>query len=105
MFCADSVVNLLLNSGGKHYIEFNGNDCSFIYGANGELSAVPDSRSAIFKDRSLGLTEKNQLMRCFKLVQAHIEGLTDHAEDSDENRRIRNEDLESPFIEFLNKLR
>ncbi|KAI3912456.1 hypothetical protein MKW92_012192 [Papaver armeniacum] len=95
MFCADSVVNLLLNSGGKHHIEFKGIDGSFIYGANGELSAVPDSRSAIFKDRSLGLTEKNELMRFFKL----------HAEDSDESRRIRDEDLESPFIEFLNKQR
>ncbi|KAI3914722.1 hypothetical protein MKW98_001958 [Papaver atlanticum] len=105
MFCADSVVNLLLNSGGKHHIEFKGIDGSFIYGANGELFAVPDSRSAIFKDRSLGLTEKNQLMRFFKLVQAHIEGLTEHAEDGDESRRIRDEDLESPFIEFLNKQR
>ncbi|KAI3914730.1 hypothetical protein MKW98_001966 [Papaver atlanticum] len=105
MFCADSVVNLLLNSGGKHHIEFKGIDGSFIYGANGELPAVPDSRSAIFKDWSLGLTEKNQLMRFFKLVQAHIEGSTEHAEDGDENRRIRDEDLESPFIEFLNKQR
>ncbi|KAI3971878.1 hypothetical protein MKW92_042619 [Papaver armeniacum] len=90
---------------GKHHIEFNGIDGSFIYGSNEELSAVPDSRSAIFKDRSLRLTEKNQLMRFFKLVQAHIEGSTEHAEDSDESRRIRDEDLESPFIEFLNKQR
>ncbi|KAI3852234.1 hypothetical protein MKX03_009485 [Papaver bracteatum] len=87
MFCADSVVDLLLNSGGKHHIEFKGIDGSFIYGANGELSA------------------KNQLMRFFKLVQAHIEGSTEHAEDSDESRRIRDEDLESPFIEFLSKQR
>ncbi|KAI3856156.1 hypothetical protein MKW92_044648 [Papaver armeniacum] len=90
MFCADSVVNLLLNSGGKHHIEFKGINGSFIYGANGELSAVPDSRSAIFKDRSLGLTEKNELMRFSSF---------------DESRRIRDEDLESPFIEFLNKQR
>ncbi|KAI3973247.1 hypothetical protein MKW92_001487 [Papaver armeniacum] len=95
MFCADSVVNLFLR----------GIDGSFIYGANGELSAVPDSRSAIFKDRSLGLTEKNQLMRFFKLVQAHIVGSAEHAEDSDESWRIRDEDLESPFIEFFNKQR
>ncbi|KAI3963562.1 hypothetical protein MKW92_012428 [Papaver armeniacum] len=105
MFCADSVVSLLLKSGGKHHVEFKSIDGSFIYGANGELSAVPDSRSAIFKDRSLGLTEKNQLMRFFKLVQAHIEGSTEHAEGSDESRRIKDEDLESPFIEFLNKQR
>ncbi|KAI3871512.1 hypothetical protein MKW98_011567 [Papaver atlanticum] len=105
MFCADSVVNLLLNSGGIHHVEFKSIDGSFIYGANGELSSVPDSRSAIFKDRSLGLTEKNQLMRFFKLVQAHIEGSTEHAEGSHESRRIKDEDLESPFIEFLNKQR
>ncbi|KAI3911685.1 hypothetical protein MKW92_030285, partial [Papaver armeniacum] len=90
---------------GKHHMEFKSIDGSFIYGGNGELSAVPDSRCAIFKDRSLGLTKKNQLMRFFKLVQAHIEGSTEHAEDSDESRRISDVDLESPFIEFLNKQR
>ncbi|KAI3933891.1 hypothetical protein MKX01_028217 [Papaver californicum] len=105
MFCADSVVNLLLNSGANHHVEFKSIDGSLIYGANGELSSVPDSRSAIFKDRSLGLTEKNQLMRFFKLVQAHIEGSTENAEDNDGSRRIKDEDLESPFTEFLNKQR
>ncbi|KAI3925593.1 hypothetical protein MKW98_001447 [Papaver atlanticum] len=56
---------------------------NFIYGANGELSAVPDSRSAIFKDRRSA----------------------EHAEGSDESRRMKDEDLESPFVEFLNKQR
>ena len=58
---------------------------------------MPDSRAAIFKDKSLGLTEKNQLMRFFKLVQQHLGG--------GENERISEQDLESPFVEFLKKMR
>ncbi|MCL7037216.1 hypothetical protein MKW94_021121 [Papaver nudicaule] len=44
-------------------------------------------------------------MRFFKLVQAHIEESTENAQGSDGSRRIKDEDLESPFIEFLNKQR
>ncbi|KAI3866384.1 hypothetical protein MKX03_029640 [Papaver bracteatum] len=106
MFCADSVVNLLLNSGGKHHIEFKSIDGSFIYGANGEFSAVPDSRSCNFQRPESWIDREESVDEVFfKLVQAHIEELTEHAEDSDESRRIRDEDLESPFIEFLNKQR
>ncbi|KAL2491195.1 Rab escort protein [Abeliophyllum distichum] len=60
----------------------------------------PDSRSAIFKDRILSFTEKNQLMRFFKLVQGHF--LSES--EGDQCDRISEEDLESPFVEFLTKL-
>ena len=60
---------------------------------------MPDSRAAIFKEKSLGLTEKNQLMRFFKLVQQHLGG------GENENERISEQDLESPFVEFLKKMR
>ncbi|KAF5199016.1 Rab gdp-dissociation inhibitor [Thalictrum thalictroides] len=101
LFCADSVVNLMLKSGANHHVEFKSIDASFIYSEDGNLFTVPDSRSAIFKDRSLGLLEKNQLMRFFKLVQAHF-GLNESTLDQ-EKKRISDEDLESPFIEFLTK--
>ncbi|PIA33399.1 hypothetical protein AQUCO_04100079v1 [Aquilegia coerulea] len=101
LFCADSVVNLMLKSGANHHVEFKSIDASFIYGEDGKLFTVPDSRSAIFKDRSLGLLEKNQLMRFFKLVQAHF-GLNESMLQQEKNR-ISDEDLESPFVEFLTK--
>ncbi|KAF9593646.1 hypothetical protein IFM89_024463 [Coptis chinensis] len=64
MFCADSAVELMLKSGASHHVEFKSIDASFIYSEeDGKLYTVPDSRSAIFKDRTLGLMEKNQLMR------------------------------------------
>ena len=98
-FCADKAIDLVVKSGASHYVEFKGVDASFVCDEGGRLWGVPDSRAAIFKDRTLGLTEKNQLMRFFKLVQRHLEA-------SDEvDGRISDEDLESPFVEFLEKMR
>lgn len=99
LFCADAAVNLMLKSGASHYLEFKNIDASFVCDADGRFSTVPDSRAAIFKDRSLSLTEKNQLMRFFKLVQGHLDA------SNDAYSRISDEDLESPFVEFLNKMR
>ena len=99
MFCADKSIDLILKSGANQYIDFKSIDASYVCDKNGRLKNVPDSRAAIFKDKSLGLTEKNQLMRFFKLVQQHL------AAESDDNERISEEDLESPFVEFLKKMR
>ena len=52
-------MDLVLKSGANQYIEFKGVDASFVYNEDGKLTSVPDSRAAIFKDKSLGLTEKN----------------------------------------------
>ncbi|THG09768.1 hypothetical protein TEA_019733 [Camellia sinensis var. sinensis] len=79
LFCADSAVDLMLKSGASHYMEFKSVDANFVCDGDGKLLSVPDSRSAIFSDTSLGLAEKT--------------------------RRISDEDLESPFVDFLNKLR
>ncbi|KAM6570665.1 hypothetical protein CsatB_018650 [Cannabis sativa] len=102
LFCADKAIDLILKSGVNQYVEFKSIDSSFVCDDNGKLSCVPDSRAAIFKDKSLSLTEKNQLMRFFKLVQQHLEN---SEEESSESSRISMEDLESPFVEFLKKLR
>ena len=40
--------------------------------------------------------EKNQLMRFFKLVQGHLAG--------EQGVKILEEDLQSPFADFLNKM-
>ncbi|GMH23999.1 hypothetical protein Nepgr_025842 [Nepenthes gracilis] len=107
LFCADSIIDLMLKSGVNQYLEFKSIDASFICDGNGNMSSVPDSRAAIFKDRSLGLTEKNQFMRFLKLVQEHLEsvGSSDYGGESGERMMFTEEDLESSFVEFLTKMR
>ncbi|KAL3591204.1 hypothetical protein D5086_009844 [Populus alba] len=91
-------------------------DASFVGDGNGKLWNVPDSRAAIFKDKSLTLMEKNQLMRFFKLVQGHLaatvgagtSGNDGNGNDNDEEEgktKISDEDLERPFVEYLSKMR
>ncbi|KAG5623185.1 hypothetical protein H5410_008403 [Solanum commersonii] len=105
LLCADAMIDLILKSEVNQYMEFKNIDGSFISDGEGNLESVPDSRSAIFKDRKLSFTEKNQLMRFFKLVQGHLEAAAaaDGGESS-ESKSISEQDLESPFVEFLSKM-
>ncbi|KAK6125504.1 hypothetical protein DH2020_040738 [Rehmannia glutinosa] len=96
-FCSDSMINLILKTEINQYMEFKSVDACFLSDAEGKLENVPDSRSAIFKNRSLSLPEKNQLMKFFKLVQGHF------GSESEEDK-ISEQDLESPFVEFLTKM-
>ncbi|XP_028076943.1 rab escort protein 1-like [Camellia sinensis] len=109
LFCADSAVDLMLKSGASHYMEFKSVDANFVCDGDGKLSSVPDSRSAIFSDTTLGLAVKTRLGIFFKLVDGHLKAAvvgSDGGEEScDESGRISDEDLESPFVDFLNKLR
>ncbi|BFG39440.1 hypothetical protein CerSpe_257140 [Prunus speciosa] len=102
--CADKATDLLIKSGVNSYLDFRGIEASFIWDGSGRLCDVPDSRSAIFKDKSLSLLEKNQLMRFFKLVQQHL-GASNGDDEGRESSKISEEDLESPFVEFLKKMR
>ncbi|XP_051134560.1 rab escort protein 1 [Andrographis paniculata] len=95
--CSDSMIALILKTGINQYMEFKSVDGNFVSDAEGKLETVPDSRSAIFKSRNLSLPEKNQLMKFFKLVQSH---LGNESEDS----KISEQDLESPFVDFLTKM-
>ncbi|CAL5391552.1 unnamed protein product [Camellia sinensis] len=105
-FCADSAVDLMLKSGASHYMEFKSVDANFVCDGNGKLLSVPDSRSAIFSDTSLGLAEKTRLGIFFKLVDGHLKAAVVGSDGGDDSgRRISDEDLESPFVDFLNKLR
>ncbi|OMO49697.1 Rab protein geranylgeranyltransferase component A, eukaryota [Corchorus capsularis] len=96
LFCADHAIDLMLKSGASQYMEFKSIDATFVGDGNGNLWTVPDSRAAIFKDKTLGLMEKNQLMRFFKLVQGHLAG--------EEASKVSEEDLQTPFVDFLNKM-
>ncbi|KAJ6413986.1 hypothetical protein OIU84_006737 [Salix udensis] len=110
---ADRLIDLMLKSGASHYVEFKSIDASFVGDGNGKLWNVPDSRAAIFKDKSLTLKEKNQLMRFFKLVQGHLvatvaagsSGDDGNGNDEKEGKtKISDEDLERPFIEYLSNM-
>ncbi|XP_027360300.1 rab escort protein 1 [Abrus precatorius] len=98
LFSADKMIDLLLKSGAAQYLEFKGIDVSLVYEANAGLVNVPDSRGAIFRDKNLSLKEKNQLMRFFKLVQQHLG-------ENHEDGKISVEDMESPFVSFLEKMK
>ncbi|XP_072965671.1 rab escort protein 1 [Typha angustifolia] len=103
LYCADEAVDLLLRSGASHHVEFKSVDSSLIYW-EGRLCFVPDSRQAIFKDRTLGLAEKSQMMRFLKLVQNHIASSGGEVVE-DGGVRISDEDLQLPFVDFLQKQR
>lgn len=99
MFCADLAVDLLLKSSANQYMEFKNVDECLIWEGEKGFRNVPDSRSAIFKDKRLDWREKNQLMKFFKLVQRHL-----GEEEGEGSERISEEDLESPFAEFLDRM-
>ncbi|CAM8989265.1 unnamed protein product [Rhodiola kirilowii] len=101
LYRADSATDLVVKSGIEQYMEFRAVDGTMYIGcSDGKLAAVPDSREAVFKDRTMNLKEKNQLTRFFKLVQGHLSATGD-----DESARISQEDLERPFVEFLNNMK
>ncbi|OWM66500.1 rab escort protein 1 isoform X1 [Punica granatum] len=99
LFCADRAIDAILKWSTNHYLEFKAIDANFICVENGKLMRVPDSRSAIFKDKNLSLIEKNQLMKFLKIVQRHLDP------DEDASSKVSQEDLESPFAEFLAKIK
>ncbi|CAA7398015.1 unnamed protein product [Spirodela intermedia] len=101
LYCADPMVDVMLRSGASHHIEFKSVDGSMIYW-DGKLQMVPDSREAIFKDKSLSLTEKTQMTRFLKLVREHI---TSEGGEGEEASKISGPYLEMPFVKFLEKQR
>ncbi|KAJ0703610.1 putative GDP dissociation inhibitor, FAD/NAD(P)-binding domain superfamily [Helianthus annuus] len=105
LFCADAAVDLLLKSSANQYVEFKNIDASYVCDGNGELVSVPDSKSAVFKDRTLKYSEKNQLNSFFKLVQGHLEAVRAGDSGGDDGRIVSDEDLDSPFGVFLEKMK
>ncbi|OAY60989.1 rab escort protein 1 [Manihot esculenta] len=113
LFCADRFIDLLIKSAASQYVEFKSVDASFVGDESGKLWNVPDSRAAIFKDKSLSLMEKNRLMRFFKLVQGQLaassgrdgENGNQGEEVESETAGISEEDLESPFVDFLTNMK
>ncbi|CAN6687376.1 unnamed protein product [Malus baccata var. baccata] len=103
-FCADKAIDLILKSGVYHQVKSI--DANFILDGKGQLWNVPDSRGAIFKDKSLSLIEKNKLMKFFKLVWQHLAASDggDEGSQNSESSKILEEDLESPFVDFLKRM-
>ncbi|MCO5552723.1 hypothetical protein L7F22_006240 [Adiantum nelumboides] len=92
-YCAEPLVDLLIRCGASNYLEFKNLEASFMWSASG-LLPVPSSRAEVFKDRTLSNAEKRHLMRFFKLV-------VDHSSSSADVPQISQEELESPFVDFL----
>ncbi|XP_076882049.1 rab escort protein 1-like [Bidens hawaiensis] len=105
LFCADLAVDVLLKSIANQYVEFKNIDASYVCDGSGNLMNVPDSKSAVFKDRTLKYNEKNQLNRFFKLVQGHLEGVRSGESGGDDGKVISEADLDSPFVAFLDKMK
>ncbi|KAI5084537.1 hypothetical protein GOP47_0000706 [Adiantum capillus-veneris] len=92
-YCAESLVDLLISCGASNYLEFKSLEASFMWSTNG-LLPVPSSRADVFKDRTMNNAEKRHLMRFFKLV-------VDHTSPNANASQISQEELESPFVDFL----
>ncbi|KAG0466219.1 hypothetical protein HPP92_017799 [Vanilla planifolia] len=101
-YCADMAVDLMLRSGASHHIEFKSIDGSLMYW-DGRLWSVPDSRQAIFRDKSLSLAEKSQMMKFLKLMQTHIALESAAPPPEDGNVGVSSEDMDIPFTDFLKK--
>ncbi|KAM1164193.1 hypothetical protein ACFX2I_023706 [Malus domestica] len=108
----DKAIDLLTKSGISNYVDFTSIEVNSIFDDDvGELWNFPDSRLAIFKVRRLTLMERNKLMRFFKLVWQHLEafdggggGGDQGSKENSRSSKISDEDLESPFVDFLNRM-
>ncbi|XP_042417580.1 rab escort protein 1-like isoform X2 [Zingiber officinale] len=104
IYCADSMVDLLTRSGASNHVEFKSVDATLMYW-EGKLCLVPDSREAIFRDRTLSLGEKSQMTKFLRLIQGHIASEPSVEEVKEGILRIPAEDLERPFTDFLQNKR
>lgn len=96
------MVDLLIKSRASNHVKFKSVDGSLIFW-DGGLFLLLDSRQGIFRDRSLELVEKSQMIKFLKLVRGHI-GL-DWNEVDDGSGSIMEEYWEISFVEFLEKQR
>ena len=69
---AGAFVDVLVRSGAHAYVEFKALDATAIFSRDARgtpgFRAVPASRADVFRDKTLGLTEKRALMRVLKRV-------------------------------------
>ncbi|XP_021817452.1 rab escort protein 1-like isoform X1 [Prunus avium] len=104
LFHGDKATDFIIKSGVDLYVEngilkFKRIDgvCVF-YESNGKLHIFPYSKGEVFVDESLKLVEKSKLRSFIKLVQQQDE---EWSQIFSETFKISEEDLESPFVDFL----
>ncbi|BFG37032.1 hypothetical protein CerSpe_233060 [Prunus speciosa] len=104
LFHGDKATDFIIKSGVDLYVEngilkFKRIDgvCVF-YESNGKLHIFPYSKGEVFVDKSLKLVEKSKLRSFIKLVQQQDE---EWSQIFSETFKISEEDLESPFVDFL----
>ncbi|CAL9003459.1 unnamed protein product [Prunus brigantina] len=104
LFHGDKATDFIIKSGVDLYVEngilkFKSIDgvCVF-YESNGKLHIFPYSKGEVFVDKSLKLVEKSKLRSFIKLVQQQDE---EWSQICSESFKISEEDLEIPFVDFL----
>ncbi|KAL6278690.1 hypothetical protein ACE6H2_022291 [Prunus campanulata] len=107
LFHGDKATDFIIKSGVDLYVEngilkFKRIDgvCVF-YESNGKLHIFPYSKGEVFVDKSLKLVEKSKLRSFIKLVQQQDE---EWSQIFSETFKISEEDLESPFVDFLDRM-
>jgi RAB protein geranylgeranyltransferase component A len=83
---ADRFVHQLVRSGAHRYVEFKALDATRVFWPSGEgrggdaafqegsLDLVPSTRAEVFRDKTMSLAEKRNLMRVLKSTAARAEG-------------------------------
>ncbi|BFG19844.1 hypothetical protein CerSpe_061180 [Prunus speciosa] len=114
LFPADKATELLMKSGLNLYVEcgflvFNSVGAIFVCDESGQLRNIPHSRIELFKDRSLSLKEKTMLTRFFKFLEHYLEasrgiGGDQEGSHNSESSKISEEELETPFVDFINRM-
>ncbi|PQQ11504.1 rab proteins geranylgeranyltransferase component A 1-like [Prunus yedoensis var. nudiflora] len=104
LFHGDKATDFIIKSGIDLYVE-NGilkfkriDEVCVFYESNGKLHIFPYSKGEVFVDKSLKLVEKSKLRSFIKLVQQQDE---EWSQIFSETFKISEEDLESPFVDFL----
>ncbi|KAG0565458.1 hypothetical protein KC19_8G191800 [Ceratodon purpureus] len=96
VFCAGPLVDALVSAQADHHVRFKGVEASFIW-RDGQMTAVPASRSDVFRDKTLSLADKRFLMRFFKLVADYTDS------EGGTSGELAAENLDRPFVEFLRR--
>lgn len=96
MFCAGPLVDALIKAQADHHVRFKAVEASYIWRED-QMKAVPASRADVFRDKTLGLSDKRFLMRFFKLVSEYTES------EGGVIEALAPGDLDKPFVELLRR--
>jgi GDP dissociation inhibitor len=74
LMCGGPLIGLMVQSGAHNSLEFKLVQSSYVWRAGGVPQAVPASRAAVFRERSLSPADKRCLMRFLTNANLAIQG-------------------------------